>query len=470
MKKIFSLIIIGLALITFTGCTEKSFAFDFQGSILHHNSDGYFQKVTCPFQLDTQISMYPVKLKDGKILFIDDEGSILFDPSTNKFKRSAKSVNNNQQLGQGILLNNEKVIFFNPIVDEPSESAIHRFDKGVKFSSNKEYKNYINLPESEKEKIYLPTIKNNPEIYAKYEQFKKDRELSLYGILYDPKTEKFEYTGKLNVRVSNFPNINKTKLKDGRVFAISWMNRGGIITRSVEIYDPSTEKFSLVQSPDLKWITYVILLDDGRVFVYGGGFYSIFNPENNTFSECKMLNYFDVGNMLKLNDGRIFFIAKDHQVFKTVKKAEIHGNKSVKVFDARQLQLTNTMSIKAYDPKTDSFSTIGNLLIPRGENHTFNAKLLKDGRVLIFGGQNNIENYRMGYDKITPRNDVEIFDPKTGKSKIINKTNYYRGHIGDYFQEGASRSILLDDGRLFIYNRDCEMYIPKGYKKLKEDK
>jgi hypothetical protein len=85
---------------------------------------------------------------------------------------------------------------------------------------------------------------------------------------------------------------------------------------------------------------------------------------------------------------------------------------------------------------------------------------LKDGRVLITGGEKDIEK-RLSGEPVKIMNEAEIFDPKTGKSKLINNMNY---------EKVEHKSILLDDGRILFYggNRN-ELYIPKVYKKIEAE-
>ncbi len=52
-----------------------------------------------------------------------------------------------------------------------------------------------------------------------------------------------------------------------------------------------------------------------------------------------------------------------------------------------------------------------------------NAVKLKDGRVLITGGQKDIEKHTLG-GKVKPILEAEIFDPIIKKSKLISRMNY----------------------------------------------
>ena len=94
------------------------------------------------------------------------------------------------------------------------------------------------------------------------------------------------------------------------------------------------------------------------------------------------------------------------------------------------------MKINIYNPDTDTISTQGEILIPRGGS--FGMALLKDGNILVYGG---INEARSGpFMGTVYENRLEIFNPKTGKSQLLNKRH------STYLYSAT----LLDDGRLFF--------------------
>lgn len=423
-----------------------------------NNDEGYFQKI------DSDFPVYgnPIKLKDGRVLITARPDNIIFDPKTKKFRKTAP-FNNDIEPGIGVLLNNGKVLFVGPItLKQPSEKFTKEIYEGLfikpyldrRFpNKNTDYMNYRKLPEEEKKKIYMPFLEKNPELMKKYNEDLKTYEDSMSAQLYNPDTEKFEYSGKLNIRRNGTKN---TLLKDGRVFIIDPYN----VSTYPEIYDPITSKFTLTTKLEsFKYINELITLNDGRIFILGCGNYTIYDPVKNSYSEPKPFEN-KYKKLLKLKDGRILIFTGDNSVFNAYKvnnpPENLTGGTNANVYMYTWQQF-NAMGIKIYDPVKDEISVAGHLAIPRGEG-IFTPVILKDGRVLITGGQKDIEKHKLG-DRIKTMAEAEIFDPNIGKSKLIKNMNYMRA--GD-------KSVLLDDGRVLLYGGnegfDIELYIPKDFK------
>jgi hypothetical protein len=83
-----------------------------------------------------------------------------------------------------------------------------------------------------------------------------------------------------------------------------------------------------------------------------------------------------------------------------------------------------------YDPKTDTFVLVGDLVIPR---LNFAVSLLEDGTVLVSGGYNP--------NTINHISSVEIFDPVTETFTLINNMNVARAY---------HTSTLLENGSVLI--------------------
>ena len=226
----------------------------------------------------------------------------------------------------------------------------------------------------------------------------------------------FTPTGSLNIGYRS--NITPALLNDGNVLIA-----GGFESNSAEIYNPKIGIFSLTGNMNFKREKYTAtLLQDGRVLITGG-------TDNNVLKEVK---------------------------------------------DERLYAYTNYLSsAEIYDPITGKFTLIGNMHFPRGE-HT--ATLLKDGRVLITGGE-GLDKVHLKYNKNGIHNSAEIYDPKTGKFTLTGNMHLRRNR---------HTAVLLNDGRVAIIGgsnysferiSSIEIYDPKtekftlaGNMKIKESK
>lgn len=184
-------------------------------------------------------------------------------------------------------------------------------------------------------------------------------------------------------------------LKDGRVLIIGGsINSSGATTDTAEIYDPVKKKFTLTDKLKMKLSNgyAVTLLSDGKVLISGGVEY------------------------LQPTNGRSELVAK----------------------------IVSTLQI--YNPETNKFKLIGNMKMPR-KNHT--ATLLPDGQVLIVGGEST-----NGTTKFI--RNVEVFNPKTNKTRIIGETiNSYSCQSAILTKEG----VFITGNRFSDYSsKDSELY------------
>lgn len=99
-------------------------------------------------------------------------------------------------------------------------------------------------------------------------------------------------------------------------------------------------------------------------------------------------------------------------------------------FDGLPL-LPSSADAELYDPATGTFTPTGSLDTPR---YGFTATLLRDGRVLVLGGLNNLNNGG-------PLSSAEIYDPASGVFTPAGNMTMPRNHHS---------ATLLDDGRVLI--------------------
>jgi WD40 repeat protein len=184
--------------------------------------------------------------------------------------------------------------------------------------------------------------------------------------LYDPAEGTFSPTGSMSAPRS--PS-SATLLRDGRVLVVGGENRLGVLA-SAELYDPATGTFSptgsMMTARDRPSAT---LLLDGRVLVAGGNRTSaeLYDPTTGTFARTgSMAVYPDTGSVTVLADGRVLFVGGT-----TPPTSPLLGNP------------TTFAAAEIYDPKSGTFAITDPLSSPR---ELATATLLRDGRVLIVGG------------------------------------------------------------------------------------
>ena len=248
-----------------------------------------------------------------------------------------------------------------------------------------------------------------------------------------------------------------TLMQDGRVFIVGGEeDTKNPIPPTSEIYDPKTMKFILVKG--IKYNrTYhsASLLQDGRVLITGGwrnepsylhGRYicehaidtdeaEIYNPKTNKFTVVKMHNGIFCHQQITLTDGMVLVTSgantdlDDSNKPRKVVNAELFGPKTNKfillepmhykrrygtatllengsVLIAGGEEFAPISNVEIFEPNTNKFMVINDLNIKRSEH---SSVLLDNGNVLIIGGTN-------GYAQtIEILDDAEIIDVKQNK-------------------------------------------------------
>ena len=445
LKKVLLLLLILLVSITLSSCAYSSI-----------EKGGYFKKL----HSDIPVAGSARKVNDGKILIYGEVGNIIFDPKTDTFR---KTVLAKKGIGlvSSVSLADGRVLFVGPnAIEDAPTSEIRELSRQVYEEE------YASLYEDEREKLLLPYLKKNPELMKKYNDCVAEYEQSMYGQIYDPVTETFEYTkGKLNIRRFDTKLV---LLKNGNVLImggktprdrkipIGIADEGmSIRAGRMEIYNPETETFSLVNNTTPIYnVVDAFLLKDGRVFIIYSGKYTIYDPEKNIFSETGCLIKYK--QHLKLSDDKILFFVGPDTTFETFKLPKHSHNHQSYLYYFKQY---NISEIVIYDINKKEYKDGGHLLIPRGGNDMapFGLIELKDGNILVFGGEDKAEERKLG-GTVLEKKDAEIYNPKTGISKVIKKMNY--GRVND-------EAILLDDGRVLLYGgnylkpKRIELYIPE---------
>lgn len=437
---------------------------------------GSFKKIKLDIKIDNSCPD-AFKLKDGRVFFPGMDDSLIYNPDNNSFSKAAPLKELYQYLiDEGFVLDNGNVLFIGPYLTEPTakfRSEIYSLVKDdIKEQEMKKYRkrldmtdeqyetvlnvnvlNYYNsLTKEEQKALWYPKMQRDSELLKKYQKYVEDYENSMHAQIYNPKTNKFSYTGKINIRRTR---ANKVELPNKKIFII-----GGLAAppgedfymraNRIELFDPNKNQFELVDTgnqfryidsnTEVGNIAFITLLNDNRIFInFGqkifddrvspsGGYYAYYNLDNNKFSEIKRLNL-GYGEFLKLRNGNILLFA--------------HG---YSYSDRHNRHITRKVlgPIYIFNPYTEELTYICELAKSRGERG-FSAVELNDDKVLVFGGMDDRTN-----------NTAEIIDLKAKKSDYIGNTKYkHCNHDG----------ILLNNGNVFIFGSSSTLELYVQYNK-----
>ena len=246
--------------------------------------------------------------------------------------------------------------------------------------------------------------------------------------IFDPETLTFTMIGsKLSEPKWSHTGI---RLEDGRVLLMGGRTAqdpstpGAKVLTGADLFDPVTNTFTPTGAMNVaRRDPCAVLLDDGRVFVSGGGpevsisttpgldTAEIYDPQEGTFRllEAKMSSLRIFHAVVKLKDGRVL----------------IAGGSEGPGFN------NALRTVEIFDPVTETFTVVGDMnasrLVP-------GAALLRDGRVLLAGSFNAFP-FKIG-------NEAELYYPVADKFVPIRKPFFHSQ--GDQHVTG-----LLDGTVLF---------------------
>jgi hypothetical protein len=238
---------------------------------------------------------------------------------------------------------------------------------------------------------------------------------SLTAELFDPKTERFVWTGKMNVRRAGH---TATLLQNGKVLIAGGFSENGLLA-SAELYDPLTYTFSPVGSMSIaRGGSTATLLSNGDVLVAGGGDVTasasaeLFHPATNQFSPTGAMTTPRLAHTATLlPDGKVLILG---------------GGSGQTVLSSAEL----------YDPAKGTFRPAGAMKLPRYKHA---AILLKDGHTLILGGSDG-KDWRGTY------NSAEIYDWKSERFTPIPAMASQRFKFAGAVVQIASGNILICGG------------------------
>ena len=218
----------------------------------------------------------------------------------------------------------------------------------------------------------------------------------------------FSYTGSMS-GTPDHPTA--TLLQDGRALVAGGQDADSNDLAPAEVYDPRTGTFDPTGSMSApRLFDTATLLQDGEVLIAGGidssgtplASAELYDPKTGTFRET--------GSMITPRMSHTATLLRDGKVLIAGGIADAGG------------EVVND-SADLYDPNTGIFSATGSMIVPR-VFHT--ATLLRDGRVLVVGGQSDW---------------AEIYDPATATFTTTGPMAAERS---------MQTATLLADGRVLV--------------------
>jgi len=238
--------------------------------------------------------------------------------------------------------------------------------------------------------------------------------------LYDPQKGEFVETGQLTTRRDAH---TATLLPNGKVLVAGGenVNHGGfsVLLSSAELYDPATGRFSLTGSMVTgRELHSAALMSNGKVLIAGGEDAKGYALTRAEIYDPALASFIPTGSLSIGRYGHTATALANGEVL-------IAGGERIDE-DGFDIALN---SAELYNPSTGRFRSTAAMRVAR-KHHT--ATLLRDGRVLIAGGEDN-----NGHALDT----AEIYNPASGTFKSA-------GRMMSAHDSGAAT--LLNDGRVLI--------------------
>jgi hypothetical protein len=252
--------------------------------------------------------------------------------------------------------------------------------------------------------------------------------------IYDPRTGATRPSGKL---LTPRAGHTATLLPDGDVLVTG----GGADQKALigaELYRAKTGEFvpvGLMSAPRERHSA--TLLADGRVLVTGGTVAQpsdaadIYVPRTRTFTPAaRMRSRRAAHSSTLLKDGRVLIAGGAESLESVLRSVEI------------------------YDPANNSFTEAGHLQVPR---YKHSAVSLEDGRVMILGGSDE-------RDWDGRRQSVEIYDPASGRSRLIAPMNRARFKFPNAVAIAVNGKVIVGGGgrRVEVYDHNANRFVVGG--------
>ena len=240
--------------------------------------------------------------------------------------------------------------------------------------------------------------------------------------VYDPSTGKFSANGSLAEPRTDGEAL---LLNDGRVLVAGGNGEYGDSLSTIEFYDPAHGNSVVVEPPagiELPSDPTVALLADGSVLIAGGSNQFgtsasnatlIFDPASGGFSKGPLMSKSRQGaTATLLDDGRVLIVGGDDY-----QGGYGYTNNNAELIDPSHALSRSTLLVLQHSPVTST--------------------LLSDGRVLVTGGGPN----DTGADCTTPPVS-EVFDPTTETFTSVGPMS---------LPPAGSAAITIPDGRVLLF-------------------
>jgi hypothetical protein len=251
--------------------------------------------------------------------------------------------------------------------------------------------------------------------------------------LFDAASERFIAAGSMSAPRAG---ATATLLDNGKVLIAGGATSPGKSLDSAELFDPALGAFVATGSMTTpRSHAVAVLLQDGKVLVAGGGTAGdnqrttsaeLYDPAQGRFSPTgSMQTPRSYGTAVRLKDGRVL----------------LAGGMSYGDFPNPEIEA----SAEIYNPTTGRFTATGSMSASRWKQ---GVALLRDGKVLIVGGQTGGANDNR-------LSSTEIYDPGTGKFTRGSEMRVKRFKLHD----GV---VALRDGRILVAGGadQMELYDP----------
>jgi len=254
------------------------------------------------------------------------------------------------------------------------------------------------------------------------------------GEIYDPSTDTWSLTGAM---IKARGNHDTTLLLDGRVLAVAGKHSKLRNAGSVEAYDPSSKQWIWLSTDALNRTAHKItLLNNGKSLISGGvpakrgGIYSSTSGSAGAVVtvETTSVELFEISSGDILEVSPLTHARKEHtSVLLNNGRVLIIGGLTDGTEEAPNVNSLD--STELYDPESDSWS-LGAVMSQGRGLHT--ATTLPDGKILVTGGLNTARQ---------PLNSAELYDPTTDSwAPAASMSQARDGHT----------DTLLSDGRVLV--------------------